>query len=130
MGMQPIGVYNASRASGATLVIEETLMDMSRSTSDYRHRSRHNHTLDAIVDFRYLAPAKLARDEAHERMRAEAALRRLGDRIEPTARHPQLTDRVRQHLGDILILIGTRLQGVHGGATQVPAASDPGPATA
>ena len=59
-----------------------------------------------------------------------AALRALGDGNEPTAGPPQLTDRVRHHLGDILILIGTRLQGVHGVAPPGPTASGSEPATA
>jgi hypothetical protein len=105
-------------------------MDFYQSTSEYRQPSRHNHTLSAIVDFRYLAPAKLARDEAHERMRAEAALRAFGDGHEPTARRPQRTASVRQHLGELLIQIGARLQGAHAVATPGPAVAGLGPVTA
>ena len=103
------------------------------ATSEYCHPSHQNHTLNAInaiVDFRYLAPAKLGLDEAHERMRVKAVLRAFGDGNEPTAARPQLTDSVRQCLGDILIQIGTRLQGAHEVTTTSPATSGPGPVTA
>src|SRR3954471_19615581 len=100
-------------------------MDLYHETSEYRQQPRHNHTLNAIVDFSYLAPAKLARDEAHERMRAEAALRAFGDGHDLAVGSSQRTHSVRHHLGDILVLIGTRLQGAHGVATPGPAASGP-----
>ena len=105
-------------------------MDMYQSTSEYRRPSRHNHTLNAIVDFRYLAPAKLGLDEAHERMRADAALCQIVDGNEPITRRPPLSDRVRQHLGGILILIGTRVKGDPGGTTTVPTAFGTGSAGA
>jgi hypothetical protein len=104
-------------------------LDLYQSTSEYRRRSRQNQTLNAIDDFRYLAPAKLGLDEAHERILADAALRQIVDGNEPTAGRPQLIDSVRHRLGGILILIGTRLQGVHAVATTVPA-SGPGAAMA
>jgi hypothetical protein len=113
-----------------TREIEENIMDLYHSTNEYRRPSRQNHTLNAIVDFRYLAPAKLVWDEAHERMRADAALRQIVDGNEPTAGRPQLVNSVQHRLGGILILIGTRLQGVHALATTVPAASGPGSAMA
>ena len=105
-------------------------MDFYQSTSEYRQPSRHNHTLSAIVDFSYLAPAKLARDEAHEWMRAEAALRAFGDGHDLALGSPQRMHSVRHLLGDILVLIGTRLQGVQAVATTVAAASGTGSAMA
>jgi hypothetical protein len=104
-------------------------MDLYQATSEYRCRSRQSQTLKAIDDFRYLAPAKLGLDEAHERMLTEATLRRLLKETAPAGR-PQLLDMVRQRLGSVLILIGTSLQSVHAVATTVPAASDPGSAPA
>jgi hypothetical protein len=105
-------------------------MDLYQSTSEYRRPSRQNHTLDAIVDFSYLAPAKLGLDEAHERMRVDAALRQIVGGNEPTAGRPHLVNSVQHRLGGILILIGTRLQGVHAVATTVATASGPGSAMA
>src|SRR5688500_3224571 len=106
---------------------EETLMDLYQSTSEDRGRPRQNQTLNVIDDFRYLAPAKLGRDEAHERMLADAALRQILGGTKATAGRPRLVASVRHRLGGILILIGTRLQGVHAVATAVPA---PGPGAA
>lgn len=96
------------------------------STSEYRRTSRQNRTLNAVVDFRYLAPAKLARDDAHEQMLAEAALRQLVDGNEPMILSLPLMDVVRHQLVGILILLGTRLRGTPAGTTTVPAAVSPG----
>jgi hypothetical protein len=71
----------------------------------------------------------LAHDERHEWVLAEASLSRLLKETAP-AGQPQLRDMIRQRLGSVLILIGTRLQGVHTVATTGPAASDPVSATA
>lgn len=95
-------------------------MDRYQSTSNHRRTSRHDQTLNAIVDLRYLAPAKLARDEAHERMLAEAALLQLVAGNASMTGRPPLLDTGRHRLGGILILIGTMLQGAHAGTT-VPA---------
>ena len=104
-------------------------MDVYRATNAYRRTSRQDQILNTVTDHRYLAPAMLAHVETHERMLAEARLRRLRKEAAPAGR-PPLIDMVRQRLGSILILIGTSLQGVHAVATTVPAASDAGSATA
>jgi hypothetical protein len=105
-------------------------MDPYRSANEYRSKSRDNQVLDAVVDYRYFAPGKLALDEAHERMLAEAALDRFLDGSDPSASRPRLTEVIRHRLDGVLILIGTSLQGAHSLRTTVPAASDPESATA
>ncbi len=97
-------------------------MDHYQSTNNRRRTSRQDQTLNAVVDFRYLAPAKLARDEAHERMVVEAALLPYVAGNEPTTKRPPLMDNVRHRLGGILILIGTGLRGAHADTTAVPLA--------
>jgi hypothetical protein len=104
-------------------------MDLYHLTNEFRRTSRQNQILNIVADHRYLAPAMLAHDEKHERMLADARLRRLRTETAPAGR-PQLIDTVRQRLGSVLILIGTSLQGVHAVATTGPAASDAGSATA
>ena len=104
-------------------------MDLYQVSKEYRRTSRQNQILNIVADHRYLAPAMLAHVETHERMLAEARLRRLRKETAPAGR-PQPIDMVRQRLGSVLILIGTSLQGVHAVATTVPAASDAGSATA
>ena len=104
-------------------------MDSYRSVNGYRREARPNHVLDAVVAYRYFAPGKLARDEAHERILAEAALCRLLDRTALAAGRPRPLVVVRHRLGDLLIRFGTTLQGVHAATTTVPTAADPEPAT-
>ena len=103
-------------------------MDLYQSTNNRRRASCQDQTLNAVVDFHYLAPAKLARDEARERMLAEATLRQFVDGNEPMTRRPPLMDKIRHRLGCILILIGTGLQGAHGDTTTASTAFGPGSA--
>jgi hypothetical protein len=99
-------------------------VDLYRSSNDYRREPRENQVLDAVVSYRYLAPGKLAFDEAHERMLTEAALCRFLDGTDPSAGRPRLTEVIRHRLGGLLVLIGTSLQGTQAPRTIVPAASD------
>jgi hypothetical protein len=103
-------------------------MDLYLSTNNRRRASRQDQTLNAVVDFRYLAPAKLARDEVRERMLAEAALRQFVDGNDPKTGRLPLMEMVRHRLGGILILIGMGLQGAHADTTTVPTAVGPGSA--
>ena len=103
-------------------------MDLYESPNGRRRSSRHDQTVNAIVDFRYLAPAKLARDEAQERMRVEAAQAQFVNGNKPMIGKPKLTVVVRHRLGGILILIGTGLQGAHAASSVVPSAAGLGPA--
>ena len=105
-------------------------MDLYQSTTDHRRASRQDQILNAVVDFRYLAPAKLARDEAHERMVAEAVLLPFVNENEPMPGRPPLMEMVRHRLGGILILIGTGLQGAHADTTTASTAFGPGSAGA
>ena len=66
--------------------------------------------LDTVVEFGHLAPRKLAIDEAHERMLAEAERARLlNDATYGTARLTLIAT-LRQRLGQELVLLGMRLQ--------------------
>jgi hypothetical protein len=67
--------------------------------------------LDTVVEFGHLAPRKLAIDEAHERMLADAAQARLliGAAVGPT--EMTFIAALRQRLGQGLVLLGMRLQG-------------------
>jgi hypothetical protein len=47
------------------------------ASSSGRNAARQAATLNAIVDYRYLAPARIAADETRERVLAEAAQTRL-----------------------------------------------------
>ena len=96
-------------------------MDPYRTPRGGLGNSRQRQMLDAVVPYRYYAPAKLALDEAREQMLAETALYHLMNASRPTAGRSQLTQRVRHRLGGILILIGTHLQGTGTRMTTAPA---------
>ena len=101
-------------------------MDLYESPNGRSRSSRHDQTVNAIVDFRYLAPAKLARDEAQERMRVEAAQAQFVGGNKLMIWSPKLTEVVRYRLGSILILVGTGLQGACADTSTVPSAAGTG----
>lgn len=82
-------------------------MDRYSPTINHGRASHSEQTLNAIVDFRYLAPAKLAHEETNKRMLAEAALLRYVTGDSELIGNPPLTEIVRQRLGSIRIQLGT-----------------------
>jgi hypothetical protein len=92
-----------------------------QSANGRRHQSRENQVLDAVVGYRLYAPGKLAFDEAHEQMMAEAALYCLLDGADSPAGPPRLTERIRHRLGEFLIRVGSSLQGAPALRPTVPA---------
>ena len=86
-------------------------MDLYQSTRGLPFPSRQDPIFNAIVAYGYFAPYKLAWDEAHARMLDDGTLsQRLAAAASGATRRP-LLEGVRRRLGEILMLIGTRLQG-------------------
>ena len=78
--------------------------------------------LNRVDDYGYLAPGMLAREEAYERMRHACALRaQLAAAGSAAAPRRHLDgDVMRRRLGELLMRIGTRLQGTLPVAPGVP----------
>jgi hypothetical protein len=86
-------------------------------------RERRNHQdlmLDLIVNYGYLTPARVARDERHRQLLHDAALGRLPRSAEGTDWLSPLISAVRHRLGTFLIRLGTTLQGASPAASQLP----------
>jgi hypothetical protein len=86
-----------------------------RSTHEISYASHQDRILDTVVDFGYLAPRILAREEELERMFRGCALHAELAAATPGVTWRSFPDAVRRRLGEILILLGTRLQGLETG---------------
>jgi hypothetical protein len=88
-------------------------MDHSRSTSGNSFPTRQSKILDAVVNYGYFAPRMLAFEEAYERIHYDYSLGAQIAAESAVARRPLVdVDVVRRRLGEILILVATRLQGI------------------
>jgi hypothetical protein len=86
-------------------------MNRYRSTHENSYQSHQDRILNAVVEYGYLAPRILARDEEQERMRHDCALRAELATAASAANRRPILEVARRRLGEILILIGTKLQG-------------------
>ena len=88
-------------------------MDLSDQTAGYfTTPSRRQDTHDMIRDWRYLAGHKVAADEHYARLIAEAAQSRLFAATGVGSGWWPLLSATRQRLGEALVAVGTRLQGM------------------
>ena len=85
--------------------------------------ARREKLLNAICDYRHLAAARLAMDDAHERAVAEAARSRLLATDGVAAGWRPFIGAMRRRVGAALVGVGTRLQGTAptGHASAAPA---------
>src|SRR4051794_17875155 len=87
------------------------VMDRYLSRSDRGPTSYQDQFWNTISDYRYLAPVKMAMDESHDRLLAEAACARVLLLTDPAIGPRQLIDNVRYRLGQHFIRLGTLLCG-------------------
>lgn len=95
---------------------------MDRYDTFYGRESKNhqNQVVDVILNYGFLASAKLAVDERHRQFRHEAALDQLLLSAEGTDARASLSESVRHRLGTLLIRLGTALQGASAAAPQLP----------
>ena len=86
-------------------------MDWYRTGSDRGLKSHQDQIWNTIIDYRYLAPVKMAMDESHDRLLADAACAGVFPLTDPTVRPRLLIDHVRHRLGQTFIRLGTLLCG-------------------
>src|SRR3954465_2562914 len=86
-------------------------MDRYDAFYECEHRGHQDQTVDLILNYGFLAPAKISRDERHKQFLRDAALCRLSDWTTGTTGLTSLTESMRQRLGALLIRLGTALQG-------------------
>ena len=73
----------------------------SRGNDSYKRRET---TWVALEGYGYLAPGRVAMDEQRERVMAEGSQRRLLASLEPASERPSSWQRVRQRLGDLVMV--------------------------
>ena len=114
----------AAAGAAATQQTEVTAMHpYAQPLGSKAVQARHGEVLDTIQDFRYQAAYKLAMDEAHERLAADAARSRLLGEVGPTAGWRPILAGLRRRVGGALVGAGARLQGAGGGALADPASA-------
>ena len=88
-------------------------MDLYDQTAGYfSTQSRRQDTHDMIRDWRYLAGHKVAADEHYARLIAEAAQSRRLAADGVVSGWWALLSATRQRVGEALVAVGTRLQGM------------------
>jgi hypothetical protein len=100
-------------------------MDRDGTSRANWRRAQPDQHLTTIADYRYLAPRIMALHEDREQVVSDIALSRLLATLGPVIERDQRVEMARRLVGDFLIRLGTRLQGVHH-LTPAPAAT-PGP---
>lgn len=96
---------------------------MNRNRSSRRLTAHQDQILDLVTDYRYLAPAKLALDEAREQLLAAAALDRLLPPADSADRQSSPMEAVRHRLGGLLIRLGTNLRDAYAVEPDIPTTS-------
>jgi hypothetical protein len=98
----------------ATHQREDASMDPYDPTAAYSASgARRPDRIDMILDWRYLAGHKVAADEHYERLIAEAAQSRWLAADGAGSGWWPLLSATRQRVGEALVAVGTRLQGIH-----------------
>ena len=95
-------------------------MNRNRSIYVSPFQSRQDQFFTAVVAYGFLAPRVLAVEEGHDRMLDERMItRHLAAATSIATRRP-LMDVVRRRLGEMLVLIGRKIQGTHPVDSGVP----------